>query len=254
MNMIINTSETAYQQGKQEEVFKEQLETLRKSDVKSYMDYKRIEEYNGIQQYESFKEAADAMIEEVNKMQGPLYTQEGKNAQIRENIDKLAEKYIQEEQDLVAGLNSSLETLKQKLNDDLNESMYTNSEETRLKMQDLEAETRSALAFATDARSVEGIMRQLVERGERDQVAARFVSKHAYLFAEKAASLADEYDRAISLSHIKGLAEKAKSRAYSQKSQARLAVLEKLEKQQWIGGASRRLIEMNAKSAKSRYQ
>lgn len=253
--MIINTSETAYQLQQEQAAFQEQLETLKQSDVKAYTEYKRLDEYNGMNYYNSFETEAAAMIEEVNNLQGAVYTQEGKNALIQERLDALKEKYIQEEQQAAAALNKSKEELQQKLNDDLNASTYISAEETRLKLQDLEAETRSQLAFATHEREVEGIMKQLVERGQRDKVAAQFASKYTWMFAEKAAALtAGDFEKAASLNHIKVLAKQAKGLAYSGPEQAKLAVLEKLKGKHASGSVAARLIEKNADALKRKYK
>src|SRR5690606_14628485 len=100
-----------------------------------------------------------------------------------------------------------LENLRNKLSSRINDAAYA-SPETNQKLQDLEAQTRSKLAFARHAREVEGILRDLVTRGERDKTAAIFAAKYAYLFAEKASSLAEEGDRHLSLHHIKVMIDK----------------------------------------------
>lgn len=236
-----------------EEEFTKSLEVIKTVDFNEYHDFKTLAADKGLPEYEGFKEAAESMIEKVNALKGALYTEEGKKAMILENVDKLQQEYIEKEAYRVGQEKVKLENLRNKLSLRITDASYT-STDVNQKMQDLEAQTRSKLAFANHAREVEGILKDLVTRGEHDKAAAIFATKHAYLFAEKASSLAKEGDRPASLHHIKTLVDKAENLSLNPKTKVRMEMLKRLEKKGLSTGTSKRLINMNAQNLKNKYK
>lgn len=236
-----------------EEEFQNSLEIIKTIDYSEYHDFKQLDEDNGLPEFEAYKASVASMIEEVNALQGTVYTPDGKKALILENIDKLQQKYIDQEANRVNNEREKLANLRTKLTSRISDSAYT-SPDAKEKMQDLEAHTRSKLAFARHAREVESILKELVERGENDKVVAAFALKYAYLFAEKASSLAEESDRPASLHHIKTLVDKAENISLSPKTKVRMEMLKRLEGKGLSTGASKRLIDMNAQHLKNKYR
>lgn len=233
--------------------FEESLQLVRNVDSGAYMDFKSLTEGDGLQEYNGFKEEVESMVQQVNALQGAIYTEEGKKALIQENLGTIRNKYVEKEANRIASDREKLEKLRTKLSTSIDDASYT-SPDAKEKMQDLEAQTRSKLAFASQAREVESILRDLVTRGENDKTAAVFVSKYAYLFADKASYLAKDSDKNVSLHHIKTLVDKAESIALNPKTKARMEMLKRLEHKGLSTGVSKRLIDMNIQALKKRYQ
>lgn len=236
-----------------EEEFVRSLEVIKTVDFNEYYDFKTLAADKGLPEYEDFKEEVESMVEKTSALKGTLYTEEGKKALIRENIEKLQQKYIEKEANRVAKEREKLEDLRSKLSSRIADASYT-SPDAKEKMQDLEVQTRSKLAFATHAREVEGILKDLVTRGENDKTAALFAAKHAYLFAEKASLLAKEGDKPASLHHIKTLVNKAEDLSLNKKTKVRMEMLKRLENKGVSSTTSTRLINMNAQNLKNKYK
>ena len=233
--------------------FQESLKLIQKSDYPQYQSFSTINESNLVKEYEEFKEEVSSMIEKTNALTGSLYTDEGKRALIVENIDKLKQKYIDKEAERILWERTRVEKLRTELIASIANTSYT-SPDSNQKMQDLEAHTRSKLAFANHAREVEGILKDLVIRSEHDKTAAVFVTKYAYLFAEKASALAKEGDKPASLHHIKTLVDQAQDVAHGPITKVRMEMLNRLEHKGQTSSVSKRLIELNASTFKKKYQ
>ncbi|EIM05328.1 hypothetical protein A1A1_16730 [Planococcus antarcticus DSM 14505] len=235
-----------------EEEFSQSLEVIKSVDFDEYWDFKTLTTGDGLTEFNEFKEATESMVEEVDALKGSLYTSEGKKALIQENIDKLQQKYTEKEANRIAKEKEKLENLRNKLSLRITDASYY-SPDTNQKLQDLELQTRSKIAFATHAREVESILKELVLRGEQDKAAAIFAVKYAYLFAEKASSLAKEGDSPASLHHIKTLIDKAENLSLNQKTKVRMEMLKRLENKGLSSGMSKRLIDMNAQNLRNKY-
>lgn len=244
--MIVNT----YEQTQAEEKFQQTVNKLKDADPQAWNMYQKLEEGTSVGDYEEFKQAAKAKIEEIQAMKGAIYTEEGKAAQIREDISKLADEFIQktEEKNKVKAI--TLEELKTKLDDDIARVDGEPAEN----LEQLRAQTKTDLSFATHAREVEGILKNLVERGERDRSIARFVSTYGYMFAERAGDLAEKHDKMPSLHHIKQLVDKAKRKAYSEGTQAKIDIRNAIDKKFFGSSPSTRLIKMHRDSLLKKYK
>jgi vacuolar-type H+-ATPase subunit I/STV1 len=214
---------------------------LRQNDYKTYQLYQTVSESTGIEEYEEFTEEAAEMIKQIQAKQGALYTDEGKRALIREELEKLAQKKLDKAAKKTEKQAAALEELKKRLADDIARgSRITDT----AAMEQLQAQTRTELSLATSARNVETVLRELVDRAERDKTVAQFVATYGYMFAERIAAVADQYERAVSMVQVQVMIDRAKQRAYSQALQAKVAIQNEVQMKDFFMSPSTRLIHM----------
>lgn len=217
--------------------------TLKNVDADAFKKYSIVNESTGMEEFEEFKAAAEAKIKEINTLNGSIYTDEGKAAQIREDISKLADEYIRKEEEKNRVKAITLEELKTKLDDDIASSAITSEE--ALQMEHFKATTQTELSFATHARQVESILKTLVDQAERNPMIAKFITSYGYLFAEKVDQLATDDDKVLSKRHVWVLIDRAKQSAYSKSVKSKMRIRQEIDKKYFGSGTSKRLINMH---------
>jgi len=230
--------------------FEQAADHLRQHDLKTWQLYNKVSDTTGLEEYEKFQEAAAATIKQIQAKQGALYTDEGKRALIREELQKLANQHIDKAKKTTEKQAAALDELKTRLADDI--ARGSRVKDTAA-IEQLQAQARTDLSLAANARSVEIILRELVDRGSRDRTAAQFVATYGYLFAERVTALAADYERAASLVYIQTLINQAKPYAYSETVRAKLTIQSAVQWKDFFSSPSVRFIEMSLDGLLKKY-
>lgn len=217
------------------------VEVLKQSDLRAWQLYNKINDTDGLEEYNNFQQTVTERITAIQAKQGVLYTDEGKRAFILEVVAELAKHHMAEAERKRGKRAAALDELKKRLADDI-------ARGSRIKdpqgLEQLKAETRTALAFTASVRNVETLLRDLLQRAERDKIAAQLIATHGYMFAERVTVLADDIEQAAALMQIHTMVNKAKGYSYSESVIAKIAVKNAVHNQSFDTSPSTYLIKM----------
>lgn len=231
-------------------------EVLRMHDYSTFNTYDKLKAYDGLAAFSAFKQASDEKVKEIQAMQGPLYTDEGKANLIREEIQTLADEHIAEANKQSQYRYEGYYALGINLTDAIETEQLTNNQLEAMKP--MEAKTKTDLSFARSAEEVRRAYEQLVQRGERDQTTAKFAAMYGYMFMDRIKELTEGRQTDMEQAFMEKQLQKAKDYSYSEIVRAKIAIKEDLEDRGVFrfsqSSPSIRLIEMHKDSIKRKYK
>lgn len=236
----------------------EHIELLSTSKRMTVKEFENLNTFDGMALYREFEEQKDGIIQSAESMTGAHITQEGIKNKIREDLQALADRTLEEIDSTV----STYEGKKQALLENLNKSIYKAEEMTgdqanqiALRNSELQGEIRGTLYRLNTADNVEREFLSLADRAEYDKTLARFLSKNYYLFADRVKEInASEMEKDRAIFRISQAADQLEKSAYTDKHRALLALKEATEQKTFGGQAAKRLIQNNTPIILSRYK
>lgn len=231
-------------------------EVLRTQDYSTFNAHDKLKTYDGLAAFNAFNQASDEKIREIQAMQGPLYTAEGKANLIREEIQKLADEYIAEANKQSQYRYEGYQVLNMNLTDAIEAEQLTNDQLAAMKP--MEAKAKTDLSFARSAEEVRRVYEQLVQRGERDKATAKFAAMYGYLFMDRIKELTEGRQTNMEQVFMEKQLQKAKDHSYSEVVRAKIAIKEHLEHKGVFrfsqSSPSIRLIEMHRDNIKKKHR
>lgn len=182
-----------YDGSRSQDEWNKNLEVLSKFQASSARKIKELEEFEQGSYLRTFNEEADKIIEEIQGLEGDLYTQEGKNAGIREKLKELAsdikisiDGHERERQETLMQLKEKLDSEINKYTEQLSPSEIA---ELNIRYSDLQGTIKGSLYRWNDIRTLQDEFHNLADQAKHDKVLSRFLENNYYLFLDKASTL-----------------------------------------------------------------
>lgn len=240
----------------EEKRIQEAEEVLRTHDYSTFSTHDKLKTYDGLEAFNAFKQASNDKVKEIQAMQGPLYTDEGKANLIREEVQRLADEHIAEANKRSQYRYEGYYALGINLTDAIEAEQLTNDQLDAMKP--MEAKAKTDLSFAKSSEEVRRAYEQLVQRGERDKATAKFAAMYGYMFMDRIKELSEGRELAMEQIFMEKQLQKAKDHSYSKAVRAKIVIKEHLEDKGVFRSAhpspSTRLIEMHKDSIKKKYR
>lgn len=215
----------------------ETLEVLKQSDTSLVSEFEALSTFEQRQVFNGFKDEAQSIVEEVEALEGDLYTDEGKKAEINKRLNQLAVDKKKEAADLESDYKERHNELVNKMDKQLNtKDDLTDIEiaEINLRSSELQGNIKGKLYSINDTRNLEHEFNTLVNAAKEDKGLSRFLENNYYLFLDKVQSLdTGEMDKARAIQKITKLAESVKASNYTDKERALIQVKRVVDKKSY---------------------
>lgn len=208
---------------------KEQLKKIKTSHPGIVKKFNQLTNIKVLGTYEEFKQEADNIVQEIEGLEGNLYNEDGKQAEIKEQLKELAKnRKKQEEQEM-----ESYEERKKLLIKDIDKAIYAKDEnltsdqvaEINLRNKEWEGKIKGELYGMNNTRSIEHKFKELVNQAQYDKGLKRFLLNNYYMFFDRVKSLNTEIvDEEGAMSFITKEVENLKESNLSNKERALLTV------------------------------
>lgn len=234
------------------------LDVLKKNNREMVRTFNKLSEFDGMSAFNSFQEEAAAIIDEVEGLKGALYTREGKNAEIKKRLNKLADSKVNEADKTEKSFSEQHAELAESMEKELNkrDEMLTRDEvaEINLRNSELQGEIRGKLYSMNDTRSLEHEFKMMVDNSRHDKKLARFLENNYYLFLDKVQSLeTGEMDKQRAISKISSQVDELKKKNHSKKARSLMAVKDNLSEKRYFTTSSKRLIKSHLNNYLKKY-
>ncbi|MFB4473723.1 hypothetical protein ACDI16_12435 [Oceanobacillus caeni] len=232
------------------------LEDLSKSNRSLVREFNKLNELEYQSIFNEFQEEAERIIEEVQGLEGELYTQEGKNAEIKKRLKELADQKKSEADNMQQSYTDRHNELLENVERELNKSESLTSEEIaaiNLRNSELQGQIRGKLYRLNDTRSLEYEFQTMVTNSKHDKGLARFLENNYYLFLDKINQLdTSEMDKERAIHRIQTMAKELTESNYSKKERALHAVKSQLSNKAYRT-QDKRLIDLHLKQYLNKY-
>lgn len=240
-----------------EEEMNERLEGLDRKEPYMVKQFKKLDKFEPMGAFRSFKEEAEEIINEVQSLEGELYTQEGKNAEIRKRLKKLADdkknEALETEQSFSERSNSIYEDADKKLRKRLALSPEQVAE-ANLRNSELEGQIRGKLYTMKDTRTLEFEFQKLAEDAKKDKGLFRFLENNYYLFLDKINQLdTSEMDKERAMHRIQVMTGQLVESKRTDTEHGLLAIKDNLSKKTFNTRGARRQIDNHLKNYLNKY-
>lgn len=246
-----------YQNGQEYQQRLEEAErALQQYDVGTYGLYSKAKVSNDLSIHEEFQKIAKEREKEILAMEGPQYNDEFKAAQIRLDIEKLANQYTMKAEQNAETRRNSLHALTVLLDDAIAEDSMTNTQ--LAEMEAMKAKALTDLSFSSKPETVLKHFRALVERSKRCQTTARFASMYAYFYMDRLKELSggDVSNQYRTSMHT--LLDESQDNAYSKETRAKMVIRDSMETSglspRFVTSPSIRLIKMHIDHINKKYK
>lgn len=234
----------------------ERLEDLSKSNRSLVREFNKLNELEYQSIFNEFQEEAEQIIEEVQGLEGELYTQEGKNAEIKKRLKELADQKKSEADSMQQSYTDRHNDLLEKIDQELSKRDYLTSEEIaaiNLRNSELQGQVRGKLYRLNNTRSLEHEFQTMVKDSKHDKGLARFLENNYYLFLDKINQLdTSEMDKERAIHRIQIMAKELMESNYSKKERALHAVRSQLSNKAYRT-QDKRLIDLHLKQYLNKY-
>jgi len=242
------TGETIVHSRKQDEMEKH----LKNLDMRLFhddiiADYKHLNGFEPRTVFNDFKEQAEGIVNDINSLQGDLYTQEGKNKAIRNKINTLAENKLSEVEGMEMNYQEKHADTLAKLDNEIHKQDDLTAEQVAqitLRNNDLLGEIKGKLYTINDTRNLEYEFNILADQSKHDKSLARFLTKNYYLFLDKINEFdTTDMDKQRAMQIITNKAEQIKNNSYSNREHALQAIRDELTGKRYSNTGVKRNIE-----------
>lgn len=236
----------------------EQIEYLKGTDT--YRKYKKLTEYTGMEASQAFFAEVDQEIEKIQALEGPLYTQEGKNTAIREKTKELAEKYFAECDQHAKQYNQTVtdltKDLEKKLAADSDMSEFE-ANKRLLRNMEYQGKIKNELMLARSGQRVLETLDEMINKVELtgNKAFGRYILNNLYLFSEQMDKIgAEGNERALLAGNLSKNKARLEELVLSNSDRAYKALQEEIKHKWASGGASNQLIKMRLERIMSKYK
>jgi len=242
----------------QETNVNEHIEYLKGTDT--LKSYQRIENYSSMNAAEGFFSAVDQEIEKIQQLEGPLYSEEGKKAAIREKVKELANEYNLKAEQEATEYNANVEKLKKDLAKKMAPDMDLSEHEANnrlLRNEEFKSEIKNELMLASNARSIIQTLDSMVDQVEYTgrKTFGKYLLKNMYMFMEHIEKAGLEgNERALSVATIAKNKSRLEKLVMSNTERAYKALSEDIKNKWTTGSGSSRLIEMRTQRIMNKYK
>ncbi|MGG3233954.1 hypothetical protein ABEP17_10760 [Priestia flexa] len=236
----------------------EHIEYLKGTDT--YKEYKRITSYSSMNAAENFFSAVDQEIEKIQKLEGPLYSEDGKKAAIREKVQELSKEYNAKAEQEAQEYNQGIEQLKRNVAKKMAPDMDFSEHEANnrlLRNEEFKAEIKNELMLASNARNILQALDSMVDQVEYTgrKTFGKYLLKNMYLFMEHIDKVGLEgNERALLAATIAKNKSRLEKLVMSDADLAYRALSEEIKNKWATGSGSSRLIEMRTQRIINKYK
>lgn len=241
-----------------ENAVNEHIEYLKGTDT--YRQYKKLTEYTGMEASQAFFSELDKEIEKIEALEGSLYTQEGKNAAIREKTQELADKHYAEGDQHANQYNQTVVDLAKSLEKKLAaESDMSEFEANKrlLRNTEYQGKVKNELMFARSGRQVLEILSDMVNKVEvtENKAFGKYLLNNLYLFSEQMDKIgAEGNERALLAGNLANNKSKLENLVLSKSDRAYKAIQEEIKNKWASNGSSNLLIKMRIERIMNKYK
>lgn len=236
----------------------EHLEIVQKFNRTIAKDYEVFNTFDPREPFDTFDQEAAALIEEAEAMTGAHITAEGIKNKIREDLEALEIRKVQE----AAATTAAYRQKKAEILEKVEKAIHSRSDmagqnpaEITLRNSELEGEVRGNLYSLNTPHSVVLEFDRLAAQSVYDKSISRFLSKNSYLFLDHIKSMdISENEKGRAFHSIMTASENVKHAGYSDKEIALFAVRDSLKFKEFSTTGARINIQQKARVLINKYQ